>query len=185
METTVKNSRIQIGMRSTQTRTWIERVCCFFASLTTPRVLRSQFSLEKQRIGVLLGQLYNRKLLSACGRSLLFIEPSLSFMANSRHSFCCWLLIATIFVSVVQAQPSPQVQQRIDKAIKDAANKTNLDYTAFVNPFIGTGLTYGDVWWGSLTCANPVATNFLSQSWRISAFRDGTRNSKLRKQGVN
>jgi hypothetical protein len=67
-------------------------------------------------------------------------------MANSRHSFCCWLLIATIFVSVVQAQPSPQVQQRIDKAIKDAANKTNLDYTAFVNPFIGTGLTYGDVW---------------------------------------
>ncbi|KIM83325.1 glycoside hydrolase family 92 protein [Piloderma croceum F 1598] len=66
-------------------------------------------------------------------------------MANFRHSFCCWLFIASIFIFIVRAQPSPEVQKRIDKAIKDAANKTNLDYTAFVNPFIGTGLTYGDV----------------------------------------
>jgi uncharacterized protein (DUF2461 family) len=67
-------------------------------------------------------------------------------MANSCHSFCCWLLAAGLFVSLVWAQPSPEVQKRIDKAIKDAANKKHLDYTAFVNPFIGTGLTYGDVW---------------------------------------
>jgi hypothetical protein len=53
-------------------------------------------------------------------------------MAKFRHSFCCWLFIATVFISVVRAQPSPKVQKRIDKAIKDAANKTNLDYTAFV-----------------------------------------------------
>lgn len=67
-------------------------------------------------------------------------------MSNFRHSFCCWLFIANIFIFLARAQPSPEVQKRIDKAIKDAANKTNLDYTAFVNPFIGTGLTYGDVW---------------------------------------
>jgi hypothetical protein len=67
-------------------------------------------------------------------------------MANSRHSFCRWLLIANIFIFAAWAQPSPKVQERIDKAIKDAANKANPDYTAFVNPFIGTGLTYGDVW---------------------------------------
>ena len=67
-------------------------------------------------------------------------------MANFRHSFNCCLLVASIFVAFVSAQPSPNVQKRIDKAIKDAAaNKNNLDYTAFVNPFVGTGLTYGDV----------------------------------------
>ena len=67
-------------------------------------------------------------------------------MANSRHSFCYWLLIANTFISVAWAQPSPEVQKRIDEAIKGAANKANPDYTSFVNPFIGTGLTYGDVW---------------------------------------
>lgn len=52
------------------------------------------------------------------------------------------------FVGAVWAQPSPEVQRRIDQAIKDAANATGTpDYTAFVNPFIGTGaVTYGDVW---------------------------------------
>lgn len=40
----------------------------------------------------------------------------------------------------VHAQPSPEVQARISAAIKAAANATGtLDYTAFVNPFIGTG----------------------------------------------
>ncbi|THH33315.1 hypothetical protein EUX98_g870 [Antrodiella citrinella] len=43
----------------------------------------------------------------------------------------------------VQAQPSPQVQERITAAIK-AANSTNIDYTKFVNVFIGTD-NYGDV----------------------------------------
>jgi hypothetical protein len=46
-------------------------------------------------------------------------------------------------VSVLQfvsAQPSPNVQKRISAAIKAAANETDIDYTAFVNPFIGTGM---------------------------------------------
>lgn len=37
------------------------------------------------------------------------------------------------------AQPSPDVQKRISAAIKEAAQQSNPDYTAFVNPFIGTG----------------------------------------------
>ena len=90
------------------------------------------------------GQLDNLKLRQLCRHSPPF-RTFLSFMANFRHSFYDWLLVASVFVSVVWAQPSPEVQKRIDKAIKDAANKTNLDYTAFVHPFIGTGLACGDV----------------------------------------
>ncbi|TFK44237.1 glycoside hydrolase family 92 protein [Crucibulum laeve] len=46
--------------------------------------------------------------------------------------------------STVHAQPSPALQKRISAAIKAAANQTQLDYTAFVNPFIGTD-NFGDV----------------------------------------
>jgi len=43
--------------------------------------------------------------------------------------------------SVVRAQPSPDVQRRISAAIEAAIiNESSvIDYTAFVNPFIGTG----------------------------------------------
>ena len=41
--------------------------------------------------------------------------------------------------SFTKAQPSPDQQKRIAAAIKAAANQSNPDYTAFVNPFIGTG----------------------------------------------
>ena len=43
--------------------------------------------------------------------------------------------------SVVRAQPSPDVQRRISTAIEAAVinGSSSLDYTAFVNPFIGTG----------------------------------------------
>ncbi|KAH6906322.1 hypothetical protein BKA70DRAFT_406060 [Coprinopsis sp. MPI-PUGE-AT-0042] len=45
------------------------------------------------------------------------------------------------------AQPSPSLQSRISAAIQAASNKTDLDYTEFVNPFIGTDtVNYGDVW---------------------------------------
>jgi len=37
------------------------------------------------------------------------------------------------------AQPSPNLQKRISNAIAAAANESHPDYTAFVNPFIGTG----------------------------------------------
>ena len=40
---------------------------------------------------------------------------------------------------VVVAQPSPEQQKRITAAIQDAAHNPDPDYTAFVNPFIGTG----------------------------------------------
>ena len=49
----------------------------------------------------------------------------------------------TVFIAacgVVYAQPSPEVQHRISAAIKAAGNASLIDYTAFVNPFIGTGM---------------------------------------------
>ncbi|KAL5484942.1 hypothetical protein ACEPAI_7584 [Sanghuangporus weigelae] len=49
--------------------------------------------------------------------------------------------------STVTAQPSPEVQSRISAAIEAATNTMNgteLDYTAFVNPFIGTD-NFGNV----------------------------------------
>lgn len=42
--------------------------------------------------------------------------------------------------SVVRAQPSPEVQRRISAAIEAVADAPIIDYTAFVNPFIGTGM---------------------------------------------
>ncbi|KAJ3981405.1 glycoside hydrolase family 92 protein [Lentinula detonsa] len=45
-------------------------------------------------------------------------------------------------VALVYAQPSPEVQKRISAAVAAAANESNPDYTAFVNPFIDN---FGDV----------------------------------------
>ena len=50
------------------------------------------------------------------------------------------LVLAFLNIYVVHAQPSPVVQQRISAAIAAAANQSHPDYTAFVNPFIGTGM---------------------------------------------
>lgn len=55
------------------------------------------------------------------------------------------VLLLSTFTSVF-AQPSPQVQKKITAAIKAAANATgNIDYTQFVNVFVGTD-NDGDVW---------------------------------------
>ncbi|KDQ27557.1 glycoside hydrolase family 92 protein [Pleurotus ostreatus PC15] len=56
-------------------------------------------------------------------------------------SWCTLLLAVTLFSSNnVASQPAPSLQRRIAAAIHDAANATGpIDYTAFVNPFIGTG----------------------------------------------
>jgi len=43
---------------------------------------------------------------------------------------------------VVYAQPSPEVQRRISAAIEAASNTPVIDYTAFVDPFIGTGMRF-------------------------------------------
>ncbi|OAX37357.1 glycoside hydrolase family 92 protein [Rhizopogon vinicolor AM-OR11-026] len=61
-----------------------------------------------------------------------------------------WLLasVAAACIGTTYAQPAPAVQARISAAIEAAqkSNSTNIDYTAFVNPFIGTDYTnYGDV----------------------------------------
>lgn len=59
------------------------------------------------------------------------------------HSFVSWVLTWTILSfnpsHLVNAQPSPELQKRITAAIADAKNATGpLDYTKFVNVFIGT-----------------------------------------------
>lgn len=55
--------------------------------------------------------------------------------------FALGLGTTLLLASVVQvlAQPSPEVQKRISAAIASAANESTIDYTEFVNPFIGTG----------------------------------------------
>lgn len=54
--------------------------------------------------------------------------------------------------NVTHAQPSPKVQQRIGAAIKAAANATSdIDFTQFVNVFIGTD-NFGDVWYVRFAC---------------------------------
>ena len=55
-----------------------------------------------------------------------------------------WSLAGTLTVIIavcclVHAQPSTEVQRRISAAIEAAGNTSVIDYTAFVNPFIGTG----------------------------------------------
>jgi hypothetical protein len=68
-------------------------------------------------------------------------------MGHSIHSFSPFnmfvLSLAAILLplshSFIRAQPSPNQQDRITAAIKAAVNQSNPDYTAFVNPFIGTG----------------------------------------------
>ncbi len=56
-------------------------------------------------------------------------------------SWCTLLLAVTLLSSnYVASQPAPSLQRRIAAAIHDAANATGpIDYTVFVNPFIGTG----------------------------------------------
>lgn len=56
--------------------------------------------------------------------------------------YLCLILFSTTIS--VYAQPSPEQQKRISAAIKNAANNKTIDYTQFVNPFIGTD-NFGDV----------------------------------------
>jgi len=58
-----------------------------------------------------------------------------------------WLLAAAPLFASIRAQPSPEVQERISAAIQAAAksNGSDIDYTQFVNVFIGTD-NFGDVW---------------------------------------
>jgi len=49
--------------------------------------------------------------------------------------------VFVVACSIVRSQPSPDVQRRISAAIQAAISNGSgtIDYTAFVNPFIGTG----------------------------------------------
>jgi len=49
------------------------------------------------------------------------------------------LTVVVAICGFVYAQPSPEVQRRISAAIEAAAKGSDIDYTGFVNPFIGTG----------------------------------------------
>ncbi|KIJ39475.1 glycoside hydrolase family 92 protein [Sphaerobolus stellatus SS14] len=59
-------------------------------------------------------------------------------------SFAFLLLSSSLNFGSVLAQPTPAQQKRITKAIKNAANNQTVDWTQFVNPFIGTD-NFGDV----------------------------------------
>lgn len=50
------------------------------------------------------------------------------------------ILALSILLSLTNAQPSPNVQKRISAAIEAAGNMSLIDYTSFVNVFIGTGM---------------------------------------------
>ncbi|KAF7782203.1 CAZyme family GH92 [Agaricus bisporus var. burnettii] len=56
-----------------------------------------------------------------------------------------YILLSSFLTLFIRAQPSPEQQKRISAAIEAALNQTGTpDYTAFVNPFIGTD-NFGDV----------------------------------------
>jgi hypothetical protein len=58
-------------------------------------------------------------------------------MLKRRRSLFPFILISLAIPGF--GQPSPSLQKRISQAIAAAANDSHPDYTAFVNPFIGTG----------------------------------------------
>ena len=75
-----------------------------------------------------------------------------------------WVLAAVSLAGVgVHAQPSPEVQKRISAAIKKAgeSNSTEIDYTQFVNVFIGTD-NFGDVWYASSCSQTHAQLNVMS-----------------------
>ncbi|KAK2467881.1 hypothetical protein APHAL10511_000176 [Amanita phalloides] len=67
------------------------------------------------------------------------VHPPLCSMSSALR-----LLFLLCVAGLTAAQPSPEQQKRIEAAIKNAAHDPNPDYTAFVNPFIGTD-NFGDV----------------------------------------
>ena len=88
-----------------------------------------------------------------------------------------WVLVATSCwgFGLVNAQPSPQVQERISAAIKKAASlpADKVDYTEFVNVFIGTD-NFGDVWYATVDRAqDEKRLNISMQSGCFCTIRHG------------
>lgn len=65
---------------------------------------------------------------------------SVSARMHKKSGYGSRVIFTLLCSSFAVAQPSPNVQKRISQAIAAAAHETNIDYTAFVNPFIGTGM---------------------------------------------
>ena len=78
------------------------------------------------------------------GSLVLRTMPATILSTLSR--LCLLAAAGSSWIALVEAQPSPKVQKGITAAIKAAANTTSdIDYTQFVNVFIGTD-NFGDVW---------------------------------------
>ena len=88
------------------------------------------------------------------GSLVLRTMPATILSAWSR--LCLLAAAGSSWIALVEAQPSPKVQKGITAAIKAAANTTSdIDYTQFVNVFIGTD-NFGDVWSVGHLCFMPV-----------------------------
>lgn len=78
---------------------------------------------------------------------------------------CLLTIIIPSWLALVGAQPSPKVQRRIAQAIKAVTNTTsNIDYTEFVNVFIGTD-NFGDVWFVILKVHGCMLICLCLQPW--------------------
>jgi hypothetical protein len=68
--------------------------------------------------------------------------------------------------AAVYAQPSPKVQQNILTAIAAAGNGTGaLDYTKFVNPFVGTGECGRHTRHKTLSAESPFSPDDYGDVW--------------------
>src|ERR1700761_5878644 len=73
-------------------------------------------------------------------------------------------LFLSLLLACVCAQPSPAQQARIAAAIKNATTNPVTDFTAFVNPFIGTGRAFN-------TYTRREFTIIRRQLWRCVVSR--------------
>lgn len=101
------------------------------------RQASDSFGGRSSRTGIAGRDAYIKSTLAfSGGSSVSFSSPA------TRHTMDHRTLVSGIVLllaSTVIAQPSPDVQKRISAAIASAANESTIDYTEFVNPFIGTG----------------------------------------------
>lgn len=76
----------------------------------------------------------------------LCVHTMPAVFSTTLSGLCLLAAAGSTWFTSVQAQPSHKVQKGITAAIKAAANATSdIDYTQFVNVFIGTD-NFGDVW---------------------------------------
>ena len=74
-------------------------------------------------------------------RYIAFLKIPLPNIPQVMLATVVFILIFSFITLSVHAQPSPSLQRRISAAIAAASNQSGTpDYTAFVNPFIGTGM---------------------------------------------